>query len=77
VPIHRQNTSLLPINKIWAFSWGGMILRETLTLPRSNGHQHEQNNEDYAQPLHLVKNATPAERLINANVIDLIELIDK
>ena len=29
---------------------GGMILHVMLKLSRSNGHQHEQNDEDYAQP---------------------------
>lgn len=48
--IHSQKTSLLPINKIWAFSWGGMILRETLTLLCNNSHQHEQNGRENTQP---------------------------
>lgn len=50
LPIYRQNTPFLPIDKIWAFSWGGMILRETLTLPCSNSYQHEQNDEGNTQP---------------------------
>ncbi|MFR4187612.1 MAG: hypothetical protein ACLT24_26470, partial [Klebsiella sp.] len=45
-----QNTPFLPINKIWAFSWGGMILHVMLKLLRSNGDQHEQNDEDNAHP---------------------------
>ncbi|HGF0148921.1 TPA: hypothetical protein ACGBUC_002982, partial [Klebsiella variicola] len=57
-----QNTPFLPINKIWAFSLGRMILHVAFKLPRSDGRQHEQNDEDYTQPLHRVKNATPVER---------------
>ncbi len=49
--IHSQNTPFLPINKIWAFSWGGLILHVMLKLPRSNGDQHEQNYEGNTQPL--------------------------
>ncbi|WP_220455241.1 hypothetical protein, partial [Klebsiella pneumoniae] len=43
-----QNTPFLPINKIWAFSWGGMVLHVAFKLPRSGGHQHEQNSKDSA-----------------------------
>nr|DAY62075.1 MAG TPA: hypothetical protein [Caudoviricetes sp.] len=27
-----------------------MVLHVAFKLPRSDGHQHEQNDEDYAQP---------------------------
>jgi len=53
-----------------------LILHVTFKLPRSDGHQHEQNDEDNAQPQYLVKKASPAERPINVNVTDQIEFID-
>ena len=51
-----------------------LILHIALKLTCSDDHQHEQNDEDNAQPLRRVKNATPAERPINARVTGQIAI---